>query len=31
VDIDLVVETRRSDAGALLDTSLRAAGFDTRA
>jgi len=31
VDIDLVVETRRSDAGALLDASLRAAGFDTRA
>lgn len=31
VDIDLVVETRRSDAGALLDASLRTAGFETRA
>jgi threonine dehydratase len=30
VDIDLVVETRRSDAGLRLDAALRAAGFETR-
>jgi threonine dehydratase len=30
VDIDLLVETRRSDAGAQLDASLRAAGFEVR-
>jgi threonine dehydratase len=31
VDIDLLVETRRSDAGAQLDAALRAAGFEVRA
>lgn len=30
VDIDVVVETRRADAGGLLDGALRAAGFEIR-
>jgi len=30
VDIDVVVETRRADAGAQLDGALRAAGFEVR-
>jgi len=31
VDIDVLVETRRADAGAQLDVALRAAGFEIRA
>jgi threonine dehydratase len=31
VDLDLLVETRRADAGAHLDAALRAAGFEVRA
>lgn len=30
VDIDLLVETRRADAGAQLDAALRSAGFEVR-
>ena len=31
VDIDLLVETRRSDAGPQLDAALHEAGFEVRA